>query len=125
MSFPDPARSGYAAAHSVRTDRGTEYAIFARITHRLSTVDETNRSAYPALARAVSDNSRLWGALSDDLLHDGNMLPVELRAQLVSIAEFVRRHSHAVLAGRETVRPLIDINTSVMRGLRGGVEAAA
>jgi flagellar biosynthesis activator protein FlaF len=125
MSISDPARSGYAA-QSIRTDRGSEYAIFARVTHRLSAVDESDRSAYSALAQAVSENSRLWGALADDLMHDDNMLPVELRARLVSIAEFVRRHSHAVLSGRDSVRPLIDINTAIMRGLRGvGVEEAA
>jgi flagellar protein FlaF len=58
-------------------------------------------------------------------MHDGNALPVELRAQLISLAEWVRRHSHAVLSGHDGVAPLIDINTSIMRGLRGGVEATA
>ena len=48
-----------------------------------------------------------------------------LRAQLVSLAEFVRRHSLAVLGGRASIAPLIDINTAIMKGLRGNVEAAA
>ena len=33
-------------------------------------------------------------------MSDGNLLPVPLRAQLVSLAEFVRKHSLAVLGGR-------------------------
>ena len=58
-------------------------------------------------------------------MSDGNRLPLQLRASLLSLAEFVRRHSLAVLGGRASVAPLIDINTSIMKGLRGDVEAAA
>jgi flagellar protein FlaF len=45
--------------------------------------------------------------------------------QLVSLAEFVRRHSLAVLGGRARIGALIDINTAIMKGLRGDREAAA
>jgi flagellar protein FlaF len=118
------ARSGYAAATApTRTERDTEYALFARITHRMRSVDEADRTAFPKLAAAVCDNQRLWGALAVDLLDDGNALPVPLRAQLVSLAEFVRRHSLAILAGNASVAPLIDINTAIMKGLRGEVAA--
>jgi hypothetical protein len=37
----------------------------------------------------------------------------------------VRRHSLAVLGGRAAVAPLIDINTAIMKGLRGDAEVAA
>ena len=56
---------------------------------------------------------------------DTNALPVPLRAQLVSLAKFVRRHSLAVLGGRASIAPLVDINTAIMKGLRGDAEAAA
>ena len=58
-------------------------------------------------------------------MEDGNGLPIELRAQIISLAEFVRRHSLAVLGGRASVSALIDINTAIMKGLRGDVEVAA
>ncbi len=96
-----------------------------RVTHRMSAVDETDRSAIPHLAEAVYDNHRLWGTLAEDLMRDDNRLPLQLRAQLVSLSEFVRKHSLSVLAGRASVAPLIDINTAIMRGLRGKAEAAA
>jgi flagellar biosynthesis activator protein FlaF len=115
------ARSAYAAA-PVRTARDAEYAVFASVTHALRAADETN---FPQVARAVSANQRLWGALADDLMSDRNALPLQLRANLISISEFVRKHSMAVLGGRAGVAPLIDINTMIMRGLRGDVEAAA
>jgi flagellar biosynthesis activator protein FlaF len=120
------ARAGYAsAARPIRTERGTEYAVFAQVTHRLKSVDEANRAAFPRLAEAVCDNQRLWGTLADDLMRDDNQLPAGLRAQLLSLAEFVRRHSLKVLAGRASVGSLVDINTSIMRGLRGEAEVEA
>ncbi len=126
MSMHSRARSGYAgAAAPIRTDRGAEYAVFSRVTHRMSAVDETDRSTFPALAAAVADNQRLWGALVEDLMGDGNALPVGLRAQLIGLAEFVRKHTLRVLAGKASIAPLVDINTSIMRGLRGTAEAAS
>jgi flagellar protein FlaF len=124
MQTRPQARAAYAAA-PVRTARGTEYAIFARVTHGMKAVDESDRAAFPALARAVTDNQRLWSTLTDDLMSDNNLLPVPLRAQLIGLAEFVRRHSLAVLGGRASVAPLIDINTAIMKGLRGSVEEPA
>ena len=65
------ARSGYAAAATpIRTDRGTEYAVFAQVTHRLSSVDETDKASFPRLAAAVCDNQRLWGVLAEDLMSE-------------------------------------------------------
>ena len=126
MSPHTQARSGYASASSsIRTGRDSEYAVFAQVTSALSAVDEQDRAAYPQLARAVTDNQRLWGVLAADLMHDDNQLPVPLRATLVSLAEFVRRHSLAVLGGRASLAPLIDINTAIMKGLRGDAEVAA
>lgn len=120
------ARTGYAqAAAPVRTDRGSEYAVFAKATAALSAVDETDKLQFPALARAVYDNQRLWSVLEDDLLIETNGLPVPLKVQLLGIANFVRRHSAEVLAGRASMEALVDINTSIMKGLRGEVEVAA
>ena len=120
------ARFGYAqAAAPVRTDRSSEYAVFAKVTAGLRAVDETDKLQFPKLARAVYDNQRLWSALEDDLLIETNGLPTPLKAQLLGIANFVRRHSAAVLGGRGSIAALIDINTSIMKGLRGEVEVAA
>ena len=124
MQFRPQVRDAYAAA-PVRTARGTEYAIFAKVTHGMKALDESDRSTFPALARAVTDNQRLWAMLAEDLMGEQNLLPVALRAQLISLAEFVRRHTHAVLGGRASVAPLIDINTAIMKGLRGDVEEPA
>lgn len=123
MNTHAQARTGYAsAAAPTRTDRGMEYALFARVTARMRAVDETDKTNYAALANAVWDNHRLWSALGDDLMHEDNALPASLRAQLISLAEFVRKHTLRVLNGKASTAPLIDINTSIMRGLRGEIE---
>jgi flagellar biosynthesis activator protein FlaF len=118
------ARTAYAAA-PVRSARGAEYAVFALVTKRLAAIDQSDRTAFPRLAEAVTDNQRLWATLAEDLMSDGNRLPLALRGQLLSLAEFVRRHSLAVLGGKGAVDVLVDINTAIMKGLRGDVEAAA
>jgi flagellar protein FlaF len=124
MYPPSQARTGYDA-NPVRTARGAEYALFAQITARLKAIDESDLMSFPALASAVADNQRLWASLAEDLMGEANRLPVPLRAQLISLSEFVRKHSLAVLGGRAKVGALIDINTAIMKGLRGNLEAAA
>jgi len=100
----------------VRTARDTEYEIFARITRRLRGASQQD---YPALVAALHENQRLWAALAEDLASPGNALPDSLRAGLLNLAVFTARHSGEVLAGRATAEVLVEINTSVMRGLRG------
>jgi len=117
-------RTAYGTA-AVRSERASEYAVFAQVTSRLKAVDEADKSAFPALAHAVTENQRLWATLAEDLMSDANLLPLDLRARLISLSEFVRRHSLAVLGGRDTVAALIDINTAIMKGLRGDLEHAA
>ena len=120
------ARSGYAsAATPIRTDRGMEYALFARITHRMRAVDAKDALAFPELAAAVWDNQKLWLALAEDLRHEDNALPIPLRVQLLNLSEFVRKHTAHVLKGTGEIDVLIDINTSIMRGLRGEAEAVS
>ena len=126
MSPHTQARSAYgSASSSIRTGRDSEYAVFAQVTSALRAADEKDRAAFAHLARAVTDNQRLWSTLAEDLMSDDNALPLALRGQLISLSEFVRRHSLAVLGGRAGVAPLVDINTAIMKGLRGDVEAAA
>jgi flagellar protein FlaF len=104
------------AQRATSSPRETEYRVFAHITRAL--IDTKD---YPSHDRrvvdAVSDNRKLWNALLDDLSHDGNAFPDELRAQLISIALWVGRHTSQVLRGEADVEPLIDVNRNIMEGL--------
>jgi flagellar protein FlaF len=114
------AYGGPAAA--TRTPRGIEYEVLARATQQLSSASGPD-GAFPALARALHDNLRLWTVLASDVADDGNGLPAPLRARIFYLGEFTRFHTRKVLSGEASPGVLIDINTAVMRGLRGEVAA--
>lgn len=109
------AQSAYrSTVQPTRTNRGIEYDVFARLTHRLK--DAAAGGSAKDLISAVHDNRRLWTLLAADIAGEGNALPQELRARILYLSEFTRTYSSRVLNGA-SVDPLIDVNTAVMRGL--------
>lgn len=118
------AQTAYAAsATPVRTERGTEYAAFQKVTARLN---QAQRDGAPMTERATAlhDNRKLWTILASDLADGGNELPQGLRAQLFYLAEFSLLQSRKALNDAAALGALVEINTAVMRGL-SGQEAAA
>jgi flagellar biosynthesis activator protein FlaF len=111
---------GYGSA-AVRSARDTEYDAFSRITRQLRQTDR--RCATIEAIQAVHLNNELWTALAADLAAPGNALPDEVKAGLLSLAGFSIRRGHACLQGEATTDALIDINLSIMKGLRGEVPA--
>jgi flagellar protein FlaF len=119
------AKTAYAnPGQPTRTLRGTEYEIFARVTHRLMQATGQAKTNFPAFVRALYDNRRLWTTLAVDVAQPGNELPDSLRARIFYLNEFTQTHSAKVLKGDASVEVLVDINTAIMRGLRreGGEE---
>lgn len=114
------ARSGYARPDiASRTPRRVEYDLIARITQRLTATWAKRRTDFPAFALALTDNQRLWSTLAADVAEPSNGLPAALRAQLFYLYQFTVEHSRTVLDDKGSIEVLIDINTAVMRGLRG------
>jgi flagellar biosynthesis activator protein FlaF len=114
------ARTAYSAPGTpARTLRGIEYDLFARVTHRLMATQSAGAKDFSALASALHENRELWTVLAADVAEPGNALPAPLRAQLFYLYEFTDQHSRKILDGKGTVEVLIDINTAIMRGLRG------
>lgn len=113
------AQTAYAAsATPVRTQRGTEYAAFQKVTTRLNQALMRN-APVSERAAALHDNRKLWTLLASDLADSDNGLPQALRAQLFYLAEFSLLQSRKALNNADALDALIDINTSVMRGLSG------
>lgn len=118
MNAHNMARMAYGAPGTpVRSERSTEYDLFARITHRLRDAFGKGKPGKVDLVRALHDNQRLWTTLAVDVADAGNGLPSELRARLFYLAEFTQIHTRKVLADELSAEVLIDINTAVMRGL--------
>jgi flagellar biosynthesis activator protein FlaF len=114
------ARAGYARPEAPqKTPRSLEYDLLARITQRLSAAWAGRRENYVPLVAALEENQRVWSTLACDVADPGNSLPAKLRAQLFYLYEFTALHSRAIRDDKGSVEVLIDINTAVMRGLRG------
>ncbi len=123
MSFQSPI--AYARQEApTRSFRSVEYDLLAQVTRRLRSAWANRDADFPGLARAVADNQQVWSTLAGDVALPGNGLPAQLRARLFYLHEFTAHHSRAVLDGRASVEVLADINTAVMRGLRGDGGAA-
>ena len=96
-----------------------EYELLARATKSLTRAWSGRKQDFPGLATALNENLRLWSTLAADVAEPSNGLPAALRAKLFYLFQFTSEHSRAVLADGGSVEVLIDINTAVMRGLRG------
>lgn len=120
MNTLDLARRTYARPDTpARSPRDVEYELLTRITRRLVASWSNRRVDYNALVAALHDNLQVWRTFAFDVAEQGNTLPDALRAKLFYLYEFTQAHSPKVLEGSASVEVLIDINTAVMRGLRG------
>lgn len=124
MNAQHLARSAYGRPETpCRTPRQMEYDLFARITRQMREAASGPAPRHADLVRAVHDNMRLWRALAADVAQPGNGLPDALRARLRYLGEFTAQHSRKVLKDAAEIGVLIDINTAIMRGLRGEGES--
>ena len=121
MSVAAQARNNYGQhARTLKTPRDIEYDVLARITGRIqSHLPHTPGRISGPLAEALTDNSRLWTTFATDVAHPENVYPADLRARLFFLAEFTMKHTAQVLSGKASADVLVEINTAVMRGLRG------
>ena len=122
MSYAAHARTsyGHSNAQAIKTPRDIEYDVMARITGRIqANLPKAGGRIDAALTEALNENRRLWSSFAVDLAQPENGLPSELRARLFYLAEFTMKHTSQVLQGKAAPGVLVDINTAVMRGLRG------
>ena len=118
MTYQSPI--AYARRETpARSLRSIEYDLIAQVTQRLRVAWTKRATDYPDLVRALTDNQQLWSTLAADVAQPGNALPAVLRARLFYLYEFTVVHSRAVLENAASVEVLTDINTAVLRGLRG------
>ena len=111
---------------SARTEnpRDAEYRLFGQVTRALMQAQEVDASDLQTRMDALDWNRRVWSALAADCAAPANSLPVEVRAQIISISLWVSRHTSAVMRREEEIGPLIDVNKIIMQGLSGAAEAA-
>lgn len=104
------------ASERAESPREVEYRLFGEVTRAL--IGASSATDFKDRIKALDWNRRLWSSLAIDCGQPGNQLPETLRAQIISISLWVTRHTSAVVRGNESMQPLIDVNRSIMEGLR-------
>ena len=105
-------------AQAAKTGRETEYDAFARVTSRIKSAATKGRAGYNDLVDALHENRKLWTILAGDVVSKSNALPSDMRARIFYLSEFTQKHSSLVLRKKASVKPLLEINIAIMRGLK-------
>ena len=110
--------SGKAYSNPVtKGARDVEYDVLSQVTRLLM---QAPRQCHDVeTIRAVARNNELWTVLASALVDPANLLEGEVKSGLLSLARYALKHGQLVLAGKGATDVLIDINLSVMKGLRG------
>jgi flagellar protein FlaF len=98
--------------------RDNEDRLFGQVTGALIDAQKDGIRGGP-LAEAIDWNRRLWHTLASDCMDERNQLPREVRAQIVSLSLWVSKYSKQVTRKGAPMQPLIEINRTIMQGLRG------
>ena len=111
-----PVAAYQKAQRAAENPRSAEYRLFGQVTGALMDAQSTG-SKGPTLIDAIDWNRRLWSTLAVDCMDEGNKLPKELRAQIISLSLWVTKYSSQVMQDGVSLEPLIDINRTIMQGL--------
>ncbi|WP_212522767.1 flagellar biosynthesis regulator FlaF [Actibacterium sp. MT2.3-13A] len=111
------------------TPRQIERRILSRLTGQLEqharafdaaeTRSERQALLAGGLRASLTENQAMWRALKHDLAAEGNALPPDMRASLLSLALWVDRQTTAVMGGARGLGALVAINRSIVAGLSG------
>ncbi|WP_109468049.1 flagellar biosynthesis regulator FlaF [Albibacillus kandeliae] len=115
----------------VESPRQIERRLLTTITGRMEQFAEEYDSAESSFVRltvlssglreAIAENQKIWSAMKYDLTLPENQLPADLRASLISLANWVEKTSSGILGGRAGVRALTTVNNNIIVALSGQV----
>ncbi|MGC1504553.1 MAG: flagellar biosynthesis regulator FlaF [Sulfitobacter sp.] len=99
----------------VTSELESQFQVFDGAERRL----ERLQLLADGLRHTLLKNQKVWSTFKMDLTETDNGLTPELKATIISLAIWVENHTQGVLAGGKDVKPLIDINRSIIDGLSG------
>jgi flagellar protein FlaF len=109
--------NAYQVARSrAETPRAAELRLMREITGEMLTAHEAGLKG-ALLMPPLYRNREMWTAFITDCGARGNNLPVDLRAKIISLGLWVDRFTSDVVAGRESIMELIQVNRTIMEGL--------
>lgn len=119
MNYYAQAQSAYdLSRQGLQTDRAAEYDTFRKVTAAIKQNMELGDKGFAGLVSALHQNRRLWTILATEVADKDNKLPAQLRAQVFYLAEFTEVQTRKILRNEGNAQILIEINTSIMRGLK-------
>lgn len=118
-------RAYQQAATRAEAPKDIEYRLFGQVTRALMTASEAPKTDYATRMDALDWNRRLWSTLALDCSSEGNQLPPQVRASIISLSLWVSRHSSVVMRGEDDFEALIDVNRIMMQALNQKAEGAA
>lgn len=110
-------RAYQQAATRAEAPKDAEYRLFGQVTRALIVASEAPVTDFATRIDAIDWNRRLWSALARDCSDSGNQLPVQVRANIISLSLFVGRHSSEVMRGEDNFDTLIELNKMMMQAL--------
>jgi flagellar protein FlaF len=114
------------AAQRTETPKETELRLLTQVTRALTEAAASDPTEFGKRAEALDWNRRVWEALGSDCAGEGNALPEELRAQLISLSIFIVKQTAAIMRREDDDwQILIDLNRAIMQGLSGPSEPRA
>lgn len=113
------------AATRVETPRDVEFRLFSQVTLALIEASKLDPKDFAGRIGALDWNRRMWSVLAADCGSEGNQLPRELRAGIISLSIWVSKYTSEVIRGDEDIQDLIDVNRMIMQGLSTRADAAA
>lgn len=114
------------AAQRTETPRELELRLLAQVTRALTEAAASDAAEFGRRAEALDWNRRVWEVLGADCAVEGNGLPADVRARIVSLAIFVAKHTQAMMRREDDDwQILIDLNRALMQGLSGPAEPRA
>lgn len=125
MDQKQNALRGYGnTKRQTASDKHIELQLFTSITARLrAQVTKNSTKLNPVMAQALIDNAKLWNILFCDLVTEDNKLPLPIKKNLISLAEFTQHHTKRVFRGEVGMSILVEINDSVIIGLKASLMA--
>ena len=107
------------ASEQAEGPKQTEYRLFGLVTRALMDAEQKDVTDHSGRMRALHWNRRLWTTLAADCANPENRLPMQLRANIISLSIWVDKHTSEVMQKQAPIQPLIDVNRIIMQGLSG------
>jgi flagellar biosynthesis activator protein FlaF len=122
MSNPANAYAQAArAAQTTQSPRDLEATILLKAASRFQIIKDNWAEREKDLDDALTYNRKLWTILVTGITSEDNQMPLEIKRNIVALANFIFNHGFQVMAkpAPERLTVLININRDIAAGLRG------